>query len=167
MVASLSESQREFRLAGMKHADDCREGMTEFRPIRALVISSSEDNCAALSVVLSSEGLAPMLCSSMVEACALLEHGEISIVFCDDRLPGRCLEKVVAKACEKRNPIPVVAVSRTGEWHEYLEALRIGAFDYLSLPPRRDELDRVLALALSKGRPNNRAKAEAAINEGL
>lgn len=143
---------------GMNMPMTAGEGMTEFRPIRALVISSSEENRAALLAVLSSEGLAPMLCSSMAEACALIEHGEVSIVFCDDCLPGRCLEKVVAKAAEKRNPIPVIAVSRTGEWHEYLEALRIGAFDYLSLPPRRDELDRVLASALSQGRP----KAEAA-----
>lgn len=138
------------------------EGMTEFRPIRALVISSSDENCAALSAVLSSEGLAPILCSSAAEACTMIERDEIAIVFCDDCLPGRCLEKVVAKAGERRNPIPVIAVSRTGEWHEYLEALRIGAFDYLSLPPRRDEWDRVLASALSKGRPTNRAKAEAA-----
>ena len=135
------------------------EGMTEFRLIRALVISSSEENRATLSAALSSEGLAPMLCSSMAEARALLEHSEISIVICDDRLPGRCFEKVVAKAREKRNPIPVIAVSRTGEWREYLEALRMGAFDYLSLPLRRDELDRVLASALSQERPPNRVKA--------
>ena len=138
------------------------EGMTEFRPIRALVISSSEENRAALSAVLSSEGLVPILSSSMAEACALIEHGDISIVFCDDCLPGRCLEKVVAKVGERRNPIPVIAVSRTGEWREYLEALRIGAFDYLSMPPRRDELERVLASALSKERLTNRTKAKAA-----
>lgn len=138
------------------------EGMTEFRPTRALVISSSEENRAALSAALSSEGLVPMLCSSMAEACTLIERDEVAIVFCDDCLPGGCLEKVIAKAGERRNPIPVIAVSRTGEWHEYLEALRIGAFDYLSLPPRRDELDRVLTSALSKGRPTYRAKAEAA-----
>lgn len=138
------------------------EGMTEFRPIRALVISSSEENRAALSAVLSSEGLVPILSSSMAEACALIEHGDISIVFCDDCLPGRCLEKVVAKVGERRNLIPVIAVSRTGEWHEYLEALRIGAFDYLSMPPRCDELERVLASALSKERLTNRTKAKAA-----
>lgn len=138
------------------------EGMTEFRSTQALVISSSEENGAALSAVLSSGGLVPILCSSAPEACALIERDEIGIVFCDDCLPGRCLQKLVAKAGEKGNPIPVIAVSRTGEWREYLEALRIGASDYLSLPPRRDELDRVLASALSKGRPTNRAKAEAA-----
>lgn len=138
------------------------EGMTEFCLIRALVISSSEENRAALSAVLSSEGLVPILSSSMAEAYALIEHGDISIVFCDDGLTGRYLEKVVAKIGERRDPIPVIAVSRTGEWHEYLEALRIGAFDYLSMPPRRDELERVLASALSKDRLTNRTKAKAA-----
>lgn len=37
-----------------------------------------------------------------------------------------------------------------GEWNEYFEALGTRAFDYLSLPPRRDELDRVLASALGE-----------------
>ena len=147
---------------GMNMPMTATEGMTEFRSTQALVISSSEETRAALSAALSSEGLVPILCSSAAEACALIERDEIGIVFCDDCLPGRCLEKVVAKAGQRRNPIPVIAVSRTGEWHEYLEALRIGAFDYLSLPLRRDELDRVLASALNKGRPTNRAKAEVA-----
>lgn len=147
---------------GMNMPMSDTEGMTEFRPIRALVISSSEENRAALSAVLSSEGLVPILSSSMAEACALIEHGDISIVFCDDCLSGRCLEKVVAKVGERGDPIPVIAVSRTGEWHEYLEALRIGAFDYLSMPPRRDELERVLASTLSKERPTSSAKTETA-----
>lgn len=97
----------------------------------------------------------------------MVERDEIGIVFCDDCLPDRCLEKVVAKVGERRNPIPVIAVSRTGEWQEYLEALRIGAFDYLSMPPRRDELDRVIASALSREGLTNRTEAKAAINEGL
>lgn len=136
------------------------EGMTEFHSVRVLAISSSEENRAALSAVLSSEGLVPILSSSMAEACALIENGDISIVFCDDCLSDGCLRNVVAEVGKLQRPIPVIAVSRTGGWHEYFDALRMGAFDYLSLPPRRDEWDRVLGLALHKrGTLTNRAKA--------
>lgn len=136
------------------------EGKTEFHSVRALVISSSEENRAALSAALSSEGLVPILSSSMAEACALIENGDISIVFCDDCLSDGCLGNVVAEVGKLQRPIPVIAVSRTGGWHEYFDALRMGAFDYLSLPPRRDEWDRVLCLALHKrGTLTNRAKA--------
>lgn len=133
---------------------------------KALVISAYEENRTALSEALAAEGLVPALCSSMIDAHKFLQSDDIGIVFCDDVSDG-CLKSVVAEVAKRREPIPVIAVSRTGEWHEYLEALRTGAFDYLSLPLRRNELDRVLGSALSKERPAKRAKAEALFNEEL
>lgn len=49
------------------------------------------------------------------------------------------------------------------EWNEYFEALGTGEFDYLSLRPRRDELDRVLASALGERERPRKAQVEAAI----
>ena len=46
----------------------------------------------------------------------------------------------------------MIITSRTGEWGEFLRALRQGAFDYLVLPPRREEVSRVLELALADSR---------------
>lgn len=129
---------------------------------RALVISASEESRAALSEVLVADGFVPVLCSSMTDARKFIERDDIGIVFCDDCLSDGCLKNVVAEVGKRQRPVPVIAVSRTGEWHEYFEALRAGAFDYLSLPLRRDELDRVLASALRE-RPIRGAKAEAAI----
>jgi DNA-binding NtrC family response regulator len=38
----------------------------------------------------------------------------------------------------------VIVVSRTGEWPEYLTAIRAGAFDYLAYPPIPGELQRII-----------------------
>lgn len=124
------------------------DGNGEFAPAQALVISASEENGAALSAALVFAGLVPVICSSTAQACKLIEGNNIGIIFCDDCLPGYGLEKVVAEVRKRSNRIPVVATSRTGEWAEFLEALRIGALDFLSLPPRQDEVDRVLASVL-------------------
>lgn len=129
---------------------------------KALVISAHEENRAALSDALAAEGFVPALCSSMIDAHKFLQNDDIGIVLCDDCVSDGCLKNVVAEVANRREPIPVIAVSRTGEWHEYLEALRIGAFDYLSLPLRHDELDRVLGSALRKEKPANKTKAESA-----
>ena len=135
----------------------------EFGSPQVLVISTSKENREALSAALASFGLLPVLCSSMTEACKFIECEDICIVFCDDCLPDGGLGNAVAYAGNRQRPIPVIGVSRTGEWDEYLEALQTGAFDYLSLPPKRDELDRVIASALgSNQRPIDPAKAVAA-----
>lgn len=135
------------------------ERITGSKLTRALVISASEENRAALSEALASEGFVPAMCSSATDARKLIQSDDIGIVFCDDCLSDGCLKNVVAEVGKRQRPVPVIAVSRTGEWNEYFEALRMGAVDYLSLPLRRDELDRVLASALSKKSPANRVEA--------
>lgn len=117
---------------------------------KALVISASEKNRAALSEALAADGFVPALCSSVAEARKFIESDATEIVFCDDCLHDGTLKNAVAEVARRHRPIPVIAVSRTGEWDEYFEALRIGAIDYLSLPLRSDELNRVVASALSK-----------------
>jgi len=145
----------------MKMAND---EITEFGPTKALVISVSEENRAALSKALVADGFVPALCSSMAEARKFVESDDTEIVFCDDCLHDGTLKNVVAEAAKRHRHIPVIAVSRTGEWGEYFEALRIGAFDYLSLPLRCDELDRVLASSFGKSfEPNDGVKVEATI----
>jgi DNA-binding NtrC family response regulator len=100
----------------------------------------------------------------MAEARKFIESDDTEIVFCDDCLHDGALKDVVAEVAKRHRPIPVIAVSRTGEWDEYFEALSMGAFDYLSLPLRRDELDRVLASAIGESfGPNDGVKIEARI----
>jgi two-component system, NtrC family, response regulator HydG len=140
-----------------------KDGMTGYALTKALVISASEENRAVLSEALAASGFVAAQCSSMAEARKFIESDDTSIVFCDDCVNDGCLKNVVAEVAKRHRPMPVIAVSRTGEWGEYFEALRIGAHDYLSLPLRRDELDRVLASALGKGfRSNDKVKGEAA-----
>ena len=139
------------------------DGMTGNDLTKALVISASEENRAALSEALAAVGFVPALCSSITDARKFIESDDICIVFCDDCLSDGCLKNVVAEVGKRQRPVPVIAVSRTGEWHEYLEALRMGAFDYASLPLRSDELERVVASALSQSfKTNDGVKVEGA-----
>ena len=116
------------------------DGMSGNDLTKALVISASEENRAAPSEALAADGFVPALCSATAEASKFIESDDTEIVFCDDCLHGGALKNVVAEVAKRQRPILVIAVSRTGDCAEYFEALRIGAFDYLSLPLRRDEL---------------------------
>lgn len=138
------------------------EGNTGFDLTKALVISASEENRTTLSETLAADGFVPLLFGSVTDARKFLQGDDIAIVFCDDCLSDGCLKNVIAEVGKRQKPVPVIAVSRTGEWDEYFEALHLGAFDYLSFPLRSDELDRVLASALGKKRPTSSAKTETA-----
>jgi len=147
----LSErSEKRSPLPGMGKTMAADDGMTGYALTKALVVSASEENRAALSEALAADGFVPALCGSMAEARKFMEADDTAIAFCDDCLHDGYLKSLVAEVAKYHRPIPVIAVSRTGEWDEYFEALCIGAFDYLALPLRRDELDRVLASALGK-----------------
>ena len=164
LLPALNAARSISALLGIGKAMTAKDGITGYDLTKVLVISASEETGAALSEALGAEGFVPALCSSMAEALKFMEADDTAIVFCDDCLHNGCLKSVVAEVAKRHRSIAVIAVSRTGEWSEYFDALRAGAFDYLSLPLRRNELDRVLASALRKSfGPNDGAKVEATI----
>lgn len=126
------------------------EGTKALSAIDVLVISPSKENRTSLQSVLSASGLAPILCDSLSEGRKFLEDDDIRIVIFDDCFADNGLQSIVEELGKRPIPVPVIAVSRTGEWHECLAALRVGAFDYMALPPQRDEVKRVLKLALGE-----------------
>jgi DNA-binding NtrC family response regulator len=125
-------------------------GAEDLSPIQVLVISPSQENRLGLQDVLIASGLVPILCNSLSEGRKILEDEGIRIVMFDDCLHDKGLQSIVEEMGKRPIPVPVIAVSRTGEWHECLAALRVGAFDYMALPPQRDEVKRVLKFALGE-----------------
>jgi DNA-binding NtrC family response regulator len=139
------------------------EAAEELSPIQVLVISPSQENRTVLQNALVASGLEPKLCSSLSEGRKFLEGDDIRVVISDDSLPDNGLQSIVEEMGKRPKPLPVIAVSRTGEWDECLAALRVGAFDYMALPPQRNEVDRVLRLVLGDNfRRNGMAMAEVA-----
>lgn len=127
----------------------------ELVSIPVLVISPSQENRADLHNVLVASGLRPIVCSSLSEGRQFLEGGHIQLVFFDGCLPDQDLQSLVEEAGKRPKPLPVIAISRTGEWDECLAALRAGAFDYMALPPQREEVDRILKFALGENFQRN------------
>jgi DNA-binding NtrC family response regulator len=144
----ISTERRTFCALGVMVMMDADNGASELGSSRALVISASAETRDVLLTTLTGNALVPIFCSSLSEAREHIDRDDVSIVLCDDCLPDRGLEKVVADVDKRHRPVPVIATSKTGEWNEFLKALRTGAFYYLLLPPSHGEVARLLALAL-------------------
>lgn len=124
----------------------------EFQTPYALVVFPSTEHRSALLRTIAQAGMVPLLCGSPDEVREAMKRENIQVVVCEDLLPEKALRVILLRARNYAKPIPVIVTSRTGEWEEFLKALRLGAFDYLVLPPRLDEVRRVLGLALAEGR---------------
>jgi len=109
-----------------------------------LVVSSDEEVRRKLGEILRQCGLAPVFASTVSESGMALAGNEVFIVLCDDCLPDGKYVDIVKLVGQSDSKVPVVVVSRTGEWPEYLTAMHAGAFDYLAYPPVPGELRRII-----------------------
>ena len=101
--------------------------------------------------------LAPVFASTVTESGMALAENEVFIV--SRRPPVRCKYRDIVKlVCQSDTKVLVVVVSRTGEWPEYLTAIRAGAFDYLAYPPIPGELQRIIQNAIRSADDSAAAK---------
>jgi DNA-binding NtrC family response regulator len=113
-----------------------------------LVVSSDEEVRRKLGQILGQCGFAPVFASTVTESGMALAGQEVLIVLCDDCLPDGKYVDIVKLVGQSETKVLVVVVSQTGEWTEYLKAIRAGAFDYLAYPPIPGELQRIIQNAV-------------------
>jgi DNA-binding NtrC family response regulator len=113
-----------------------------------LVVSSDEEVRQKLGQILKQCGLAPVFASTVTESGMAPAGHEVFIVRCDDCLPDGKYVDIVKLVGQSDTKVLVVVVSQTGEWPEYLKAIRAAAFDYLAYPPIPGELQRIIQNAV-------------------
>jgi len=113
-----------------------------------LVVSSDDKVRRKLAQVLRQCALAPVLACTVAESGMVLAGHEISVVLCDDRMDDGKYEDIVKLVVRSGTKSPVIVVSRTGDWPEYLAAMCDGAFDYLAYPPIPGDLQETIRNAL-------------------
>jgi two-component system response regulator PilR (NtrC family) len=113
---------------------------------KVLVASSDTENGLSLKQLLVECDIDSDLVSSLEEARALLAQETISLVICDAQLTGGSFRELLQVAESAK--IPVVVASRLPDTREYLEAMRLGAFDFIASPYRRAEMQQIVSNAL-------------------
>jgi DNA-binding NtrC family response regulator len=127
-----------------------QDSVEQFPPPYVLVVFPSNEHRTSLLREVANAGMVPLSCHSYEEAQEAMMRENIQVVICEDVLPENARKSILKLARSRARPIPVIVTSRTGEWAEFLTALRQGAFDYLVLPPRCDEVSRVLTFAIAE-----------------
>jgi len=134
-------------------------------PTQILVASSDLESRRALADILEKEGYDTICVSRASECREVLEAQRVGLVFCDRRLSDGSYRDVVAAARAIQGKTRVVVTSRLADWNEYLEALRLGAFDLIASPCRpTDVLWAILQARREELEPSSFAAAKSRVS---
>lgn len=82
------------------------------------------------------------------EGLKLIEQGDIDLVITDLRMPGISGEQVLAKVTAETPGIPVIILTGHGSIDSAVDAMRHGAYDFLTKPLNLDQLGMIVKRAL-------------------
>lgn len=118
-----------------------------------LLVDDNAELLKALAKVLEKEGYAVVTQPSATDA---LRHvnttkQKFDLVITDVSMPGMNGLGLLAAYKTAFPRTPVIVITAFGDWGQYMEALREGAFEYLSKPLDKNELLSTVRRALTTG----------------
>ena len=116
---------------------------------RILVIEDDETVREVLRSFLGQKGFEVTLAQNGESGLDLLRAEKFDLVFTDLVMPGISGMEVLKEVVASKIAVPVVVMTAFGTVQTAVEAMRIGAFDYITKPFNLDELMIVLDKALS------------------
>jgi two-component system response regulator AtoC len=134
-----------------------------FRSI--LVVDDDPAMRHLLSVILTDHGWEARAVASAPDALRELEARDLDLVLTDVRMPGMDGLALLREIQRLRPELTVIVMSAYGAQDAALEAMKAGAYDYVSKPFRKDEVVLVLRKAEERerlARENRRLRTELA-----
>jgi two-component system, response regulator, stage 0 sporulation protein F len=111
---------------------------------RILVVDDEENARIALSKILAREGYEVASAGNGYEALNYLRGKEVELIITDINMPemnGLSFLRELSKSHPDSN---VIMVTAYGEVESYIEAMNLGAFEYINKPVRIDELKKII-----------------------
>jgi DNA-binding NtrC family response regulator len=122
---------------------------------RILVVDDEENARVALAKLLSQEGFLVESVANGHEALNYLRQQEVNLIVTDINMPemnGITFLKELNKSFPKSN---VIMITAYGGVESYIEAMNLGAFEYINKPVKIDELKSILRKIFNEtGRQN-------------
>ena len=107
---------------------------------RVLIIDDEEGIRTSLGLILESEGYEVHTAPSADDALLAARPESFDVVLCDVRMPGRTGLELLPDLIRLQPEATILMMSAFGEVEQALNAVRRGAYDFLSKPFQADEL---------------------------
>jgi two-component system response regulator PilR (NtrC family) len=119
---------------------------------RLLIVDDEQGMRDFLSIMLKKEGYSVSLADSAERASEFVERGDFDLIISDIAMPGQSGLEVLRQAKEANPETPVIMITAYASTESAVEALKLGAYDYIIKPFDVDELKIVVRNALEKSR---------------
>ncbi len=117
---------------------------------KILVVDDEKDVCDFFQDTLPEEGYGVLTALNGKDALALVRRERPDVVLLDVKMPGLNGIEVLEKIKKIDQSIAVVMITGYGDLKTAREAMRLGAFDYVTKPFNLDFIKAVLRDALSE-----------------
>jgi len=118
--------------------------------IRILVVDDELSMREFLSILLEREGYDVSVAGSAVDALRLMESALFDLVLSDVNMPGLSGIELLGRIKEKSPETAVLMLTAFSTAEQAVEAMKLGAYDYLCKPFKNDELKQLIKNALEK-----------------
>lgn len=118
-------------------------------PANILILDDEQNYLLVLQSVLEDEGYSVTALSNPEMGLAFLDDSEVDVVITDMKMPGLTGQDVLEHVKKNYPHIPVMIMTAFGSIESAVEAMRIGAFDYITKPFENEELLLSLGKAVS------------------
>ncbi len=122
---------------------------------KILVVDDEPDILELLSMTIQRMKFKPICATNLQEAKALLEEHQFQLCLTDMRLPDGSGLELISHIQTSYKEMPVVMITAYGSIDMAIEAMKTGAFDFLSKPVELDKLRSIIKNAMSLGKPEN------------
>lgn len=124
--------------------------------MRILIIDDEENMRYMLSVMLARQGYNVDQAANGFEGVVLLKGNVYDYILCDIRMPEMDGKTFLAKAMEEGVTAPIIMMSAYGSIETAIECMKLGAYDFISKPFKKDEI----LIVLKKAEERERLKEE-------
>jgi two-component system response regulator AtoC len=115
-----------------------------------LITDDDAASCRLIAKVLAKEDYTVEWVETGEDAVARLEHTDYDLLLIDIRLPGMTGLEVTHRVRQHDPSLPVIVMTGFGSMETAVEAIREGAFDYISKPMNLEELKATVGRALAQ-----------------
>jgi len=119
-----------------------------------LVVDDDRNHCKVLRGLLESTGLHSLVAHSVDTALPIIDKQDLALIITDLKMPGKSGIDLLTLSQERKPYVPVILMTAYGTIEAAIEAVRKGAYDFITKPFDENELLNVVKKALLESQKN-------------
>ena len=115
-----------------------------------LIVDDEKSMRDFLKILLTKEGYEVIIAGDGNQALSALGKNSVDLVISDIRMPGMGGLELLAKVKDESDDIPVIMITAFASPNDAVQAMKSGAYDYISKPFNVDEIKSVIYTATNR-----------------